>query len=102
MATSQDRGVETPADAPLITSPNNPAPMYDFSFADFLKKEYNFGLDPNRPVCKAFREGHCPLGSHCPDKHPMAHSSNTVVCKHWLRGLCKMGIGCAYLHEYNL
>ena len=43
-----------------------------FAFDDFLKREYHFGLDPNRPVCKAFIQGHCPLGSSCPDKHTTA------------------------------
>ncbi|KAI9698199.1 MAG: RNA-binding component of cleavage and polyadenylation factor [Candelina mexicana] len=77
-------------------------PVYSFGFSDFLKREYRFGLDPNRPQCKAFREGHCPLGSACPDKHHTFSAFNSLVCKHWLRGLCKKGDACEFLHEYNL
>lgn len=79
--------------------------LTDFSFADFLKNEHRFGLDPNRPHCKAFREGLCPQGNKCPDKHvaPQPYGSyGNVVCKHWLRGLCKKGDTCEYSHEYNL
>ena len=78
------------------------APRFHFGFADFLKREYRFGLVPNRPLCKAFREGHCPLGDDCPDKHQLQHSNNNLVCKHWLRGLCKKGDACEFLHEYNV
>jgi hypothetical protein len=46
------------------------APRYSFSFDDFLKKEYRFGIAPDQPTCKAFLAGHCPLGNSCPDKHP--------------------------------
>ena len=86
----------------LILDPEAPPPKYNFAFDDFLKKEYRFGLDPGRQVCKAFREGHCPLGAACPDKHPPNHFANNLVCKHWLRGLCKKGDQCEFLHEYNL
>ena len=75
---------------------------HTFAFSDFLRREYRFGLDPGRPYCKAFREGHCPLGNTCPDKHQITHSFNNLVCKHWLRGLCKKGDQCEFLHEYNL
>jgi cleavage and polyadenylation specificity factor subunit 4 len=85
-----------------ITDPSHAAPTYDFSFSDFLRREHRFGLAPNRPLCKAFREGHCPLGTSCPDKHVMPHSNNNLVCKHWLRGLCKKGDACEFLHEYNV
>ncbi|KZF25998.1 hypothetical protein L228DRAFT_2741 [Xylona heveae TC161] len=78
------------------------APAYNFGFSDFLKREYRFGLDPNRPFCKAFIQGHCPLGKDCPDKHHVSSSFNNLVCKHWLRGLCKKGDACEFLHEYNL
>ena len=80
----------------------HPLQSYTFSFTPFLQREYRFGLDPNRPYCKAFREGHCPLGNNCPDKHQITHSFNNLVCKHWLRGLCKKGDQCEFLHEYNL
>lgn len=81
------------------------APQYSFAFSPFLLKTYRHGLDPNRPTCKAYLQGHCPLGSACPDKHTSAASTsnyNNLVCKHWLRGLCKKGESCEFLHEYNL
>ena len=87
---------------PQNLNPPLAASNIQFAFADFLKREYRFGLDPSRPYCKAFREGHCPLGSSCPDKHQITHSINNLVCKHWLRGLCKKGDQCEFLHEYNL
>lgn len=100
-------------------------PSFSFAFSDFLKREYRFGLDPNRPVCKAFLQGHCPAGNSCPDRHatntsfsrsvdihptPLCVPSfylnkpppSSLVCKHWLRGLCKKGDACEFLHEYNL
>lgn len=75
---------------------------YTFNFSDFLRREYRFGLDPNRPPCKAYVQGHCPLGNRCPDKHQVTNSYSNLVCKHWLRGLCKKGETCEFLHEYNL
>ena len=51
-------------------------PKWNFAFDDFLRREYRFGLDPNRPTCKAFLQGHCPQGSNCPDKHPASSSYN--------------------------
>lgn len=85
------------------------APAYSFSFTPFLRKTYGHGLAPNRPVCKAYLAGHCPLGTDCPDRHvtPSAASTtnasyNSLVCKHWLRALCKKGESCEFLHEYNL
>lgn len=44
-------------------------PQWNFGFANFLKREYKFGLDSARPLCKAFLQGHCPQGDCCPDKH---------------------------------
>lgn len=82
-----------------IGSPDQHSSTYDFAFTNFLQQEYKFGADPNRPVCKAFEEGHCPLGNRCPDKH---HRPSSLVCKHWLKALCKKGDQCEYLHEYNL
>lgn len=81
------------------------APEYTFAFTPFLFQTYRHGLSPNRPTCKAYLQGHCPLGSACPDKHTSANSNsnfNNLVCKHWLRGLCKKGESCEFLHEYNL
>ncbi|KAI4153828.1 MAG: hypothetical protein LQ340_002069, partial [Diploschistes diacapsis] len=83
-----------------ILDPAAPPPDYDFAFADFLKREYRFGVPPNRPLCKAFQEGHCPLGNACADKHQSTRLKD--VCKHWLKGLCKRGDACEFLHEYNM
>ncbi|KAI9720406.1 MAG: hypothetical protein M1812_002912 [Candelaria pacifica] len=94
------RASSTDLSRQILESSNGP--VYSFGFSDFLKHEYRFGLDPNRPQCKAFREGHCPLGSACPDKHHAFSTFNNLVCKHWLRGLCKKGDACEFLHEYNL
>lgn len=52
---------------------------YDFNFSDFLRREYRFGLDPERPLCKAYMQGHCPLGNRCPDKHQVSSSYNKYV-----------------------
>lgn len=74
-----------------------------FRFENFLRKEYNFGLDPERPICEYWAgPGSCPNGADCPNKHPSKVFGNKVVCKYWLRGLCKMGDDCDFLHEYNL
>ncbi|CUS14165.1 unnamed protein product, partial [Tuber aestivum] len=73
-----------------------------FAFHEFLRKEYRFGLDPNRRTCPLFVQGHCPMGNSCPDKHAVSSSFNNLVCKHWLRSLCKKGEACEFLHEYNL
>lgn len=81
------------------------APEYKFAFSPFLLQQYRHGLSPNRPTCKAYLQGHCPLGSACPDKHTAANTNsnfNNLVCKHWLRGLCKKGESCEFLHEFNL
>jgi len=76
-------------------------PKYSFAFDDFLKSEYRFGMDPDRPVCRFYVQGHCPMGNACPDKHTI-NSITRIVCKHWLRGLCKKSDACEFLHEYNL
>lgn len=83
-----------------ILDPSYPAPEYNFAFSEFLKREYRFGIPPNRPLCKPFQEGHCPLGNACPDKHVSTRLKD--VCKHWLKGLCKRGDQCEFLHEYNM
>jgi cleavage and polyadenylation specificity factor subunit 4 len=80
-------------------------PKYNFSFSPFLLSTHRFGIPHTRPVCKAYLQGHCPLGNACPDRHVSQSSSsnfNNLVCKHWLRGLCKKGESCEFLHEYNL
>ncbi|EGE01719.1 mRNA 3'-end-processing protein [Trichophyton mentagrophytes] len=87
-----------------------------FAFSDFVAKSFSFALASDVPVCKAYREGHCPLGPLCAERHPtpsristssspaIAPSSThgSLVCKHYLKGLCKKGLKCEYLHEYNL
>lgn len=76
-----------------------------FKFEDFLRSEYSFGLDPDRPVCQFYRPSQpssCPNGPLCPNKHVPAMYNNKIVCKHWLRGLCKKNDHCEFLHEYNL
>ncbi|CZT09411.1 related to mRNA 3'-end-processing protein YTH1 [Rhynchosporium agropyri] len=81
------------------------APKYSFSFSPFLLENYRHGITPDRPTCKAYQQGHCPLGPRCPDRHTAFNSNsnfNNLVCKHWLRGLCKKGESCEFLHEYNL
>ena len=105
-----------------VLDPATTTPPFSFAFNDFLRREYRFGLDPNRPLCKAFLQGHCPAGSACPDRHVPSSSFNkyvvlieptlcllptdfpndSLVCKHWLRGLCKKGDACEFLHEFNL
>jgi len=47
-----------------------------FAFHEFLRKEYRFGLDPNRRTCPLFVQGHCPMGNSCPDKHAVSSSFN--------------------------
>ncbi|KAJ5365475.1 hypothetical protein N7517_008361 [Penicillium concentricum] len=102
----------------LSTEPTRDPSYNDFSFTPFLRKSFGFGLASDVPVCKAYSEGHCPLGPACPDRHPtpsrvttstttasgMAPSTThgSLVCKHFLKGLCKKGLKCEYLHEYNL
>ncbi|KAK4042214.1 hypothetical protein C8A01DRAFT_14136 [Parachaetomium inaequale] len=91
------------------------SPSYIFTFTPFLQRTYQHSLPADRPICKAFLSGSCPLKSHCPDRHttPSGTTSHgggreggggfgSLVCKHWLRGLCKKGETCEFLHEYNL
>ncbi|KAL2180183.1 uncharacterized protein P884DRAFT_171852, partial [Thermothelomyces heterothallicus CBS 202.75] len=94
---------------------NHTAPSYTFTFTPFLQRTYQHSLPPDRPICKAYLSGSCPLKSHCPERHttPAGHPASqrdggggggfgSLVCKHWLRGLCKKGEACEFLHEYNL
>ncbi|CAI4868937.1 CRB_1a_G0057090.mRNA.1.CDS.1 [Saccharomyces cerevisiae] len=79
---------------------------YPFKFEPFLRQEYSFSLDPDRPICEFYnsRQGpkSCPRGPLCPKKHVLPIFQNKIVCRHWLRGLCKKNDQCEYLHEYNL
>jgi cleavage and polyadenylation specificity factor subunit 4 len=54
-------------------------PVYNFKFSDFLRREYRFGLSPDRPTCKAYMQGHCPDGNRCPNKHNVTSSYNKYV-----------------------
>lgn len=63
-----------------------PKAQYNFNFSDFLRREYRFGLDPNRPLCRAYQQGHCPLGGRCPDKHHVSSSYNKCVALPSLSG----------------
>ncbi|KAK9325040.1 hypothetical protein V1517DRAFT_270654 [Lipomyces orientalis] len=105
-ANSNANGSHTIAKVQKPFSEQAVAPLIDndlhFAFEPFLRKEYQFGIDPNRPICKKFLQGKCELGNACPDRHVQPSTPNRVVCKHWLRGLCKKGDACEFLHEYNL
>lgn len=63
----------------VLQRPSKSKSTYAFAFDDFLRREYRFGLDPDRPLCKAFMQGHCPLGNKCPDKHVASASYNKYV-----------------------
>lgn len=60
----------------VLQRPGKPKTNYAFAFDDFLRREYRFGLDPDRPLCKEYMQGHCPLGNKCPDKHVASASYN--------------------------
>ncbi|KAI5304001.1 RNA-binding component of cleavage and polyadenylation factor, partial [Ascosphaera atra] len=53
-----------------IIDPSAPRDKFEFSFSPFLSKNFSFGLAADVPVCNAYKEGHCPLGPLCPDRHP--------------------------------
>ncbi|RFU32742.1 hypothetical protein B7463_g3624, partial [Scytalidium lignicola] len=93
------------------------APEYNFAFSPFLFQTYRHGVSPNRPVCKAFLQGHCPLGPACPDKHTSANTNsnfNNLVyeclylhidpnsklppCPHYEKGFCPLGPRCSKKH----
>ncbi|KAK6524051.1 RNA-binding component of cleavage and polyadenylation factor [Orbilia ellipsospora] len=102
-ADSPAEGKKSTPVADAVLTPYSMNKAAKFSFLPFLKKEYRFGLDPNREVCRLFLAGHCPNGNACPDRHTVGTAGlNNLVCKHWLRGLCKKGDACDFLHEYNL
>lgn len=81
--------------------------MNRFEINNFLRSEYGIGLDPRRPTCPMYLQGHCPRGSTCRAKHfirPIftSRSYGIPVCKHWINGLCMKGDNCKFLHEFNL
>ncbi|KAJ5403719.1 hypothetical protein N7509_003590 [Penicillium cosmopolitanum] len=110
--------VQSTAAQILSAEPTRDPSYNEFTFSPFLRKSFGFGLASDVPVCKAYSEGHCPLGPACPDRHPTPSRVTTstttasglapstthgsLVCKHFLKGLCKKGVKCEYLHEYNL
>ncbi|KAF2675062.1 mRNA 3'-end-processing protein yth1 [Microthyrium microscopicum] len=102
MAIVSQNQVQAAAVDQILHPSTSQTPQYDFNFSNFLKREYRYGIDIDRPICKAFVQGHCPAGSSCPDRHPAQTGFNSLVCKHWMRALCKKGEGCEFLHEYNL
>jgi cleavage and polyadenylation specificity factor subunit 4 len=67
------------ASAPEQKTEESQQPTYHFKFSDFLRREYRFGLNPDRPVCKAYLQGHCPDGNRCPNKHNVSTSYNKYV-----------------------
>lgn len=56
---------------------------YPFKFEPFLRQEYSFSLDPDRPICEFYnsREGpkSCPRGPLCPKKHVLPIFQNKIV-----------------------
>lgn len=102
------------ADQLLSKTAPPPQQAPSFSFTPFLQKTYLHSLPADRPICKAYSHGHCPMGTRCPERHVPStnggakhdggggHPFNSLVCKHWLRGLCKKGETCEFLHEFNL
>lgn len=55
---------------------------FKFTFSPYLNKTFGFGLSPNRPVCKAYLQGHCPAGLSCHEKHINNNPNfNNLVCK---------------------
>lgn len=51
-------------------------PQYNFAFKNFLKREYDFDVSVDRPICKAFLQGHCPAGDQCLDRHKQKSNYN--------------------------
>jgi cleavage and polyadenylation specificity factor subunit 4 len=85
------------------------------SSLELLNFDLRVCLLTDSQLCRAYLDGHCPLGSKCPLRHvkpsvlnfrapspPLSSAHARTVCKHWLRGLCKKGSACEFLHEYNL
>ncbi|CAN8100853.1 unnamed protein product [Discula destructiva] len=100
--------------AEQLLSKTTPSQPPTFAFTPFLQKTYLHSLPADRPICRAYTNGHCSLGTRCPERHISStkqeggggggggHPFNSLVCKHWLRGLCKKGETCEFLHEFNL
>ncbi|KAK4949191.1 Cleavage and polyadenylation specificity factor subunit 4, partial [Elasticomyces elasticus] len=97
--------------------PNLPSNLLDlstlhtpttFAFTPFLKAAYPDFTRPSkidRPICTAYRAGHCDRGPACPDRHWPSHHQPGIrglTCKHYLRGLCKKGDQCDFAHTYDV
>lgn len=85
------------------------APTPDLNFLPFLKATYapfGFPSKLTRPICSAYRAGHCPLGPACPDRHYTPPNERSgighLICKHYQRGLCKKGDACEFAHTFDL
>ncbi|KAL1311677.1 hypothetical protein AAFC00_001781 [Neodothiora populina] len=93
-----------------ILNPSAPnAPSLELSFLPFLKSTYppyGYPSKVNRPICPAYRAGHCPLGPACPDRHYTPPNERSgighLICKHYQRGLCKKGDQCEFAHTFDL
>lgn len=95
----------------LANSILNPstAPPPELSFLPFLKATYppyGYPSKLDRPICPAYRAGHCPLGPACPDRHYTPPNERSgighLICKHYQRGLCKKGDQCEFAHTFDL
>jgi hypothetical protein len=85
------------------------APVPHLSFLPYLKTTFPpfaFPNKHNRPTCAAYKNGHCPLGSACPDRHYTPPNERSgighLICKHYQRGLCKKGDQCEFAHTFDL
>lgn len=91
-----------------IVNPSS-APTPQLGFLPFLKQTYpGFGYPSKltRPICSAYKAGHCPLGPACPDRHYTPPNERSgighLICKHYQRGLCKKGDACEFAHTFDL
>ncbi|KAG9972417.1 hypothetical protein KCU98_g13259, partial [Aureobasidium melanogenum] len=85
------------------------APAPELSFLPYLKTAFppfGFPNKHNRPTCAAYKNGHCPLGPACPDRHYTPPNERSgighLICKHYQRGLCKKGDQCEFAHTFDL
>lgn len=63
----------------ILRPATSEAPRYEFAFNDYLKREHRYdalGINKPKQECKAYLQGHCPLGHNCPDRHPAQGSFN--------------------------
>ncbi|KAK5992860.1 mRNA 3'-end-processing protein YTH1 [Cladobotryum mycophilum] len=67
----------TSIDGPVSSILNHASQPYHFHFSSFLRKTYQVGLSPDRPICKAFQTGNCPNGTRCTERHVSDGRSST-------------------------